>query len=153
MIDTVGIKVGPLPWLICMARRIPRRCTSWNATGYSTTNLRPNPRTGGKAEIFGFRSPTRVSRAIRITRARDCCSSLRWRTRACSQPPGQPGSLIGDRWAVGRNSSALKARATIRAERSTFRMPTNQISKTSVYWVYLTPDCTEYALLDARHQG
>ena len=36
------------------------------------------------------------------------------------------------RWAVDRNSSALKARATMWAERSTFRMPTNQISKTSV---------------------
>jgi hypothetical protein len=83
--------------------------------------------------IFAFRYPTRVSRATQITRARDCCSSLRSRTRACSQPPGQPGLLIGARWAAGRNSSALKARATMRAERSTFRTPTNQISKTSVY--------------------
>jgi hypothetical protein len=64
--------------------------------------------------------------------ARDCCSSLRSRTRACSQLLGQPGLLIGARWAVGRNSSALTARETMWAERSTFRMPTNQISKTSV---------------------
>jgi hypothetical protein len=39
--------------------------------------------------------------------------------------PGQPGLLICARWAVGRNSSALIARATMSAERSTFRMPTN----------------------------
>jgi hypothetical protein len=59
-------------------------------------------------------------------------SSLRSRTRACSQPPGQPGLLICAPWAAGMRSSALKARATMWAERSTFRMRTNQISKTSV---------------------
>jgi hypothetical protein len=37
------------------------------------------------------------------------------------------------RWAIGRNSSAPKAPATIQAERSTFRTPTNGISRISVY--------------------
>jgi hypothetical protein len=85
----------------------------------------------GKAKIFAFGSPTQVSSATQITRAPDCCSNLQLRTRACSQPPGQPELLIGARWAVGRNSSALKARSTMWAERSTFRMPTNQISEIS----------------------
>jgi hypothetical protein len=132
VIDTVGVKVGPFAMVDMYgtphteALHVVER---YRLLDYESANESEGR---GKAKTFAYRCPTRVSRATRITRARDCCSSLRSRTQACSQPPGQPGLLIGARWAVGRNSFAPKARATMWAERSTFRMPTNQISETSV---------------------
>jgi hypothetical protein len=129
VIDTVGIKVGPFAMVDMYgtphteALHVVERYRLLDNESAKETEDR------GKARIFAFRFPTPVLRATRMTRARDCCSSSRSRTRACSQPPGLPELLIDARWAVGRNSSARKARATMWAERSTFRMPTNQISK------------------------
>jgi hypothetical protein len=127
VIDTVGIKVGPYAMVDMYgtphteALHVVER---YRLLDYEVANESEDR----EMKIFVFRSPTPVSRATRITRAPDCCSSLQWKTRACSQSPGRPGLLIGAHWAVGRNSSAPKARATMWAERSTFRMPTNQIS-------------------------
>jgi hypothetical protein len=127
VIGTVGIKVGPFAMVDMYgtphteALHVVER---YRLLDYESANESENQ---GESEIFRF--PTRVLRATRVTRVRDCCSSLQSKIRACSQPPGQPGLPIDARWAVGRNSSALKARATIRAEQSTFRMPTNQTSE------------------------
>jgi hypothetical protein len=103
--DTVGIKFGPFAMVDIYGTphtEAPHVVERYRLLDYESANESEDR---GITKIFAFRSPTRVSRATRITRARDCCSSLQSMTRASSRPPGQPGLLIGARRAVGRNSS------------------------------------------------
>ena len=139
MIDTVGIKVGPFAMLDMYGT--PHTEALHVVERYRLLDYESANESEDRGEKENFRLQVSDTGLARNPDYKGPGLLLEFTVEdpGVSQPPGQPGLLIGARWAVGRNSSALKAHATMWAERSTFRMPTNQISKTSVY-----PDLRAY---------
>jgi hypothetical protein len=119
VIDTVGVKVGPFAMVDQFGTPLPRRCTSWNA-GCSTAN-----ESGDRGESDNFRLQVSDTGLARNPDYKGPGTAA----RVYGRGPGRVHNpLVSQDYlsaSAGRNSSALKARAIMWAERSTFRMPTN----------------------------
>jgi hypothetical protein len=90
VIDTVGIKPGPVAMVDMYGLRTPRLCTWWNVIGCSITKPQKKRKNAVEKRIGGSaQTLPRAGYPIPATRARGCNSNSRSMMKAFSRRPGR----------------------------------------------------------------
>jgi hypothetical protein len=89
VIDTVGVKIGPLQWSTCTAHRTAQLYMSWSVIGCSITKMRKRRKSGAKERFGASKVLIRALHATPTTRARGCSSNSLLRMTASSPSPGR----------------------------------------------------------------